>query len=477
MKIRKFVAKSMPEALLLVREELGEEAVILNTRQTGRNSRFNPDDEACVEVIAGFDDLYSELPAGASDDGATRKKHNQVRVGTESRRGQVAYRELAKLANRADSQGALRHRPIQLADGPMGMGGALEQAAEDLQPGFQAEGRRLQVAPAHESLRSDSPDLQSPTPRNVDADSELRLQLAALQETVNRIDQRTPAGIVLPAEVRRIDDRMRNMGLGKELSLQVVQGVLQALDREELQDRSRVASRAVAELVDSFPSYREIIKVGRRQKVVAFVGASGAGKTAATAKIAAGFAMRRRDRIVMITTDDKRVGAMDQAQAFAEIIGIPLEIAYDAEETRAIVERNGSAQLILIDTPGCGPHDHQAWDRQREILQAAGVNEVQVVLDALTSLDHMLDVVDATAILPNRRLLFTKLDEVVRRGAVLSVAQRSQIPVSYVLTGPQVPGAIEAGDLEKLAAEMMGVAKSVNETVSNSMVSPQAMSA
>ena len=46
----------MPEALQQVRNDLGEQAVILNTRTLRRNNRFNLADEACVEVTAAYDE-------------------------------------------------------------------------------------------------------------------------------------------------------------------------------------------------------------------------------------------------------------------------------------------------------------------------------------------------------------------------------------------------------------------------------------
>ena len=64
MKIRKYVARNMPEALQQVRDDLGEQAVILNTRTLRRNNRFNLADEARVEVTAAYDEAPAVQPAG-----------------------------------------------------------------------------------------------------------------------------------------------------------------------------------------------------------------------------------------------------------------------------------------------------------------------------------------------------------------------------------------------------------------------------
>ena len=67
MKIKKYVARNMPEALQQVREDLGDEAVILNTRQIRRNNRFNLHDEARVEVTAAFDESTAAPPVEAEE--------------------------------------------------------------------------------------------------------------------------------------------------------------------------------------------------------------------------------------------------------------------------------------------------------------------------------------------------------------------------------------------------------------------------
>ena len=416
MKIKKYVARNMPEALQQVREDLGDEAVILNTRQIRRNNRFNPHDEARVEVTAAFDESAS--PSS---------------VEAEEARTQAAPLAAQKYA--VQSEPGVQPEP---------WGEVKPRSQPPPQP---------RIAPPVEDLQRGGED----NLRAVES-GEVARELRHLREVVTRMDKRASAGIILPQALERLSDRMHSMGLAEELIGSVVQKILQGLDGEALDDRRLVAERAVALLVESLPKFKDIIKIGRRRKIIGFIGASGAGKTTAMAKIAAGFAMKRKDRIVLVTTDDKRVGALDQARTFAEIIGVPLEVAYDGEEVNAILKRYEAAQLVLIDTGGCGPHDLQAWEHQRQLLEVAGADEVQVVLDGLNSLDHMLDVIEASGIFAQRRLLFTKMDEVVRPGAVLSAAVRSGLPTSYLVAGSEVPGAIEVGDLAKLVEKMIGAA-------------------
>ncbi|SVD63245.1 uncharacterized protein METZ01_LOCUS416099, partial [marine metagenome] len=161
--------------------------------------------------------------------------------------------------------------------------------------------------------------------------------------------------------------------------------------------------------------------------------------------------------ILIISTDSRRVGALAQSRAFAELIGIPLEMAHSVEDITEVLERYRNARLILIDTPGLGPHEMQEREHQRSIIEAAEVDEVQVVVDGLTGYEHMLDFVEASQTFASElRLLFAKMDEVVRPGAVLSSAVETGVPSSYFTTGPAIPGGISPGDLSRIAEWIAG---------------------
>lgn len=383
----------MPEALQQVREDLGETAVILNTRQLRRNTRFNPQGEARVEVTAAFDEPAAGPPAG---------------------RAEIA----------AAAPGLPRAQP---------------ERAE-----------RPESAPA--------PQFSSPPPARTEGAEQILRQLRHLQESLERLERRAPGALVLPRALGRLVDRLRSMGLAEELIGPLAQRLFQELDSEAREDRERLNERAAQLLAAQLPPCQDI-RIGRGRKAVGFVGASGAGKTTAAAKIAAGFAAKRKEGIVLVTAADRRVGALDQARVFAQLIGIKLEVAGAEPELRAVLDRHAGARLVLIDTPGCGPHERREWAWRRQLLEAAGACQVQVVIDGLTGYEHMLDVIEASQVFSERRLLFTKMDEVVRPGAVLSAAAHSRLPTSYFSVGPSLSGAIEAGELRKLAERVTGAGR------------------
>ena len=420
MKIRKYVARNMPEALQQVRDDLGENAVILNTRQIRRNNRFNPEDEARVEVTAAFDE--SAAPAVAAAPATAPARASGANLAAQRYAAQAGG--VAATARQAE---------------PMARSASMPPAP-------------VPAAAAHSALGA------VPRPAAMDGGEleKVMRQLRQLQDSVARMERRGNAlAVALPDTVVRLSERLRNMGVATALTDELSAELLRALAGKALDDRAEVGAYAAGFLAQRLPPCKHI-RIGKKRKVIGFFGSSGAGKTTAVAKIAAGFALKRKERIVVVSADDRRVGGLDQARAFAHIIGVALECAYGEEEMAAVLNRHDQAQLILVDAPGCGPNDQSERERQSRLFAAAGVQEVHVVIDALSSLEHMLDIVEASAVFSERRLLFTKTDEVSRPGSMLSTAIQSQIATSYMTIGCEVPGDIEAGELVKVVAQIVG---------------------
>ena len=443
MKIKKFIATSMPQALQQVREDLGDRAIILNSRQVGRNG--NAGGRPQVEITAAVEEQVAAVIGHGLDDVAARQPASLNGL----------------LGNPVAPGNGHNGDPRAIVDAPGVRGPDVRgpQIPEtDLRP-FARNGSngkpnvRLSSALAAASQAGVTDELGEP----------ILQQLRGLQKAVERLERTAPASLSLPAELKRIGERLRAVGVAENHITECLQQTFEKLDADSLDDRAAVVGSTTSQLASLMPERRDI-RIGKKRKVIGFVGPSGSGKTTAAAKIAAGFAVKHKERremgrIVLVSVDAKRVAAAEQLGAFAEMIGIPSEAVADESEVHELLRRHSQAHLILMDMAGCGPHEHARAENQRKLLQAAGAQEVQVVIDSLTSYEHMLDVVEWSEPFPGRRLLFTKVDEAVRVGGLLSAAAHSRVPTSYLSVGPSLPGQIKAADLAGLVSEVVGEAE------------------
>ena len=478
MKIKKYTARSMPLALQQVREDLGPDAIILDSRKINGSARGRSRGPSSVEVTAALDQTATAprlqpAPAVAGKPAAPPALPTSIHThalfanaaGHLSGSGSEA---VAVAGNRLDR--ALDEVPGSVLESALQ---SARKVAHEFSPALAASattvaGSATRVAGSATTVATQNrASVQEPptvTPAGDRAGvGTLAHEVQRLQEAIARIERQAASQFVLPGEVSRVADCLRAAGIAEPLVCQCMHMVYAELDGAALEDRERVVAFAAEKLSEVLPGCRDIRVASKRRQVVGFVGLSGAGKTTAAAKIAAGFAARKTRaiggdprRILMITTDRRRLDAVDQIGRLARITGISHEIAHTEKEVAAALQRHPEARLVLIDTAGCGPHEREERAHQKRLLEAAGTDEVQVVIDGLTAYEHMLDVIESTRELSLKRsLLFTKMDEAVRRGAALSAAAQSGIPVSYLSVGPGFPGDLRPGDLGQLVREIL----------------------
>jgi flagellar biosynthesis protein FlhF len=173
---------------------------------------------------------------------------------------------------------------------------------------------------------------------------------------------------------------------------------------------------------------------------IMLVGPTGAGKTTTIAKLAARAALIDNRRVGLVTLDNYRVGGVDQIRTFADLIGVPLEVA---ETPAALGELLDTAHdLTLIDTAGRSPRDAAAIAELARSVADLDL-EVHLVVPAGSTPGQLDELVGRYGALAPARLLFTKLDECDRAPELAIAPARTRLPITWVTTGQAVPEDIE----------------------------------
>lgn len=191
------------------------------------------------------------------------------------------------------------------------------------------------------------------------------------------------------------------------------------------------------------------------RRVVALVGPTGVGKTTTIAKLAAGFRLQARRSVALITIDTFRIAAVQQIQAYADIMELPMEVVQNPEEMRPALDRLGDVDLVLIDTAGRSPRSDARIEQLRTILRAAQPDETHLVLSATSSRETIHSILDGFAAVGPTAAILTKLDETSQLAGALAGLDGREIPISYMTTGQQVPDDIETADARSLVQNLL----------------------
>ena len=189
----------------------------------------------------------------------------------------------------------------------------------------------------------------------------------------------------------------------------------------------------------------------QRPHVVALIGPTGVGKTTTVAKLAANLKLREGCKVGLITIDTYRIAAIDQLKKYAEIISAPLLVVSSPAEIRRAIKQMADHDFILIDTAGRSPRDAVKLEELRAFLEAARPDEVHLVLSTVCGMKSTALALERFSGVRADRLIFTKLDEAAAIGVVVNVVGLTQLPLSYLTNGQDVPNDIDVAQGHKLA--------------------------
>ena len=172
--------------------------------------------------------------------------------------------------------------------------------------------------------------------------------------------------------------------------------------------------------------------------VYAMIGATGVGKTTSTAKLAAAFAARHgAAELGLITLDAYRVAAHEQLRTYGRILGVPVHTAHDRASLEDLLDLLSGKRMVLIDTAGMAQRD----TRTRELLEMISHRSINriLVVNASAQGETIEDQLAAYGAPACRGIVLSKLDEAVKLGPALDSMIRHKLKVLAVANGQRVP--------------------------------------
>ncbi len=415
MKMKRFFAPDIRQAIRKVREELGPDAVILSNRRV----------DGGVEIVSAIDydeamvnnaDLFSTganvsrvpnqfHPTVDLDGGAPDKRFSAIKTQ------KTFYETAAALSSEQDDE-----------DEGMSLDFMPEQAIKD---SFKKDSNERVVSSV------------SPKPALDEMWSELRNLRGLLENQLS--------GLAWGDLARRhpqqaeLFQRLMRMGLSATLCRQVVDEIpLEITQAPQIELLWRRALGVLAHQVKVTDD--DILSQGG---IVALVGPTGVGKTTTVAKLAAHYALRHGSRhVALVTTDNYRIGAHEHLKSYGRILNVPVRVAADKNELQQILAELSDRRLILIDTAGMGQRDVRL-SAQFAVLNGGSGRmpriKTYLVLSTTTRLSGLDETIRAFQGMTLDGCIFTKLDEATSLGSALSVTIQHDLPVAYISDGQRVP--------------------------------------
>jgi flagellar biosynthesis protein FlhF len=281
-------------------------------------------------------------------------------------------------------------------------------------------------------------------------------EIAAIRRMVGQLVCASRAPVDgLPPALEEWYLRLLENEIASDVASRIISTVRTDLTAAEQCDAAAVRKAVLISVARLIPVARDLGTPARgrdgRPHTIALVGPTGVGKTTTLAKLAATWKLRHGLSVGVITADTYRIAAVDQLRVYAGIMNLPLEIVSSPAEMARACRSMDDKDVILIDTAGRSPRDAKRLAELQTLIEAAGPDEVHMVLAATASGSAMASTLDQFRALGPTHTILTKLDEAASLGVVLGTLTRLQAHLSFLTTGQEVPDQIERACPDRFA--------------------------
>ncbi|MBI4696168.1 MAG: flagellar biosynthesis protein FlhF [Gammaproteobacteria bacterium] len=395
MKVRRYFASSMRNALEMIRQEQGPDVLILSNRR----------------VEGGFELLTAE--------------------------GDVDPKLIEKFTPKAKPR--------------------VQEVLDDAEPAAAAQAR-VDAAPSPAAAARETPVGQRHFRDGVLwTNQETITQMQGELANIKALLQQQLSGIAWHDFESRSPERSRLLrllakaGIAPQLARQIVADVPEHLDHQQAWRRT-LAILAARLRVRQDP----VLSGGGR---FALCGATGVGKTTLTAKLAARYALAHgSDKVALISADDQRLGAHQQLKIFGRLAGIAVHTIRNLHELPDCLSLLRDKPLLLIDSPGFPPDDPRFQELVATLGNQTRPIPTYLVLSATTDYPSIARITGAVANERLAGCMLTKLDEAAILGPALSAIMESGLPVAYMSAGQHVPDDLEQASAKALLQRMLSLA-------------------
>lgn len=446
MDLKKYIAPTMREALLKVKEDLGPSAVIIRTEQLPGGVL----NEGQIEVTASLDESLVAQPEPNHFDHRLKETLDRIQKGDHpldsdatSKRGRARESETA--AN--PFQGTYTPRGQLFRDSESFPNEISERAPKPAESSDKLSvPKPSQAADIGHALREEKNET---SPSQLQREMEkLQTQLKSLQGQISDGFQQMDSSV--PPELKRMFKALQHEGLqGSLIGAMIAEYALEVRPTERTEDH--LTEWMGKQLAAKLPVAPPIGLNKNRASVLLFLGPTGVGKSTTIAKIAAQQVLSQNLSVGIISTDAYRMGAMEQMAIFARSAEIDFRAAFNENDIDQSIEELSDKDLILVDSAGRSREHHAHMAELGEIARYVQADETYLVLAANTRERDMEVFYDRFKPFGVNRLILTKVDETSEMGALWNLAVKKHLPLSYLCHGQTIPDDILVADPNEIA--------------------------
>ncbi len=465
MQVKKFEARTMKEALDMVKKELGPEAIILSAKDNGKRSGILA--QTSVEVTAAISEMALNRKQFAES-----KMNTQTKQQFQSASASSQKKLVNKFVENWQSHTAASTASASTASASTsGTSGKYAEQKNPIQKSYIDiyDDEPLSIETQNKSnakiiLNSEAPQHKEPqfqfqfndnknflkTDDILDLKNEINQLKSMIQSlknssTQNEIKTIPPQSENLPTELASTYKKLVRAGVSESQSNALISEVQKELSADKLNNKVYIEGWLVRYLIEQIKCAQP------KNKIQIFMGPQGSGKTSSMIKWASYLLLEKKKRIALVTSDHNKIGSDIQMRQFAKILNVPFSIVRKSSDWNYYLRELSDVDYILCDLQGMSLKDDSQVLELKSILPLPDIQYDSIlVMSSVMNHGEMKQTFLKYLMLKPNHLIFSHMDECTEKGLVFELSHKYKIPFFALGVGPKIPDDFEIVTKERI---------------------------
>ena len=443
MQIKKFEARSMKEALEMIKTQLGPDAIILSAKETTKH--YGLGGEKSIEITAAYSETVLHNKKFVESKFTNKDKELFQKTSAKSQK-QVMQKMIEAQVTKMNAQVTKAAAPLPQIRLPHR---ATEKKYIDIDneqnQSLPAVASNNQLVAVTQAAKKGWNDMEvNSLKKEIESLKQVMTHFKTMPQSF--IQAHPGAEFGLHYAMSTHFQKLIQRGLLPEIAADILNQAQKQMSTEQQKNKHKVESWVAKYMLDSIPVVNDA-----PEQFHLFVGPSGSGKTSSLIKMASDLILNQRKRIALITTDTTKVGAAEQMKIFSQILNVPFLSMKSQQNWAHVIPHLDQIDHVLVDYSGLNLRSNEELNYLRRMSPPVYRSlRTHLVMSAMSKDADLVECAKRYEGFGFNDVIFTSLDEASLHGNIYNFVRKVQTKLFGFGIGQKVPEDFERATPERI---------------------------
>lgn len=470
MNVKKFEARTMKEALDMVKTQLGPDAVILSAKEMTKGFGGIKS----IEITAAYSEnmlkqkefVKSKMPTATQEQFNRSSAKSQKEVMKKVMHDQMMRTQNMQIPAPAPVQRRTTQASTMPASTQINYTG---NAARSSRRYIDIDSDNLVAAPAPAPARATPPAPASVLTEqaknawnNMDVKN-LKTEIEQLKEMIlnfksmpqNFAQSHPGAEFGINYDMCTYFQKLVDRGILPEVASDVILSVQENISPADMKKSNQIESWMARYILETTLVQNEVTK-----KYQLFMGPSASGKSTSMIKLACDLAHKQNKRVAIISTDTIKIGADEQMKVYSQMLNIPFVSVRSPADWQRVMPYLANVDHVLVDFASLNLRSVEETNYAMQMLPPTSEEtQTHLVLSCKSKDQDAIEMANKYRSFNYDDIIFTALDEVTQYGVIYNTVRKLNKPLFGFGIGSKIPEDFERATVERVLDLILEITK------------------